>query len=226
MREKRNVLSCVRESYINLMSLCAAVCCWLFFTCHFPPEPTYTVCVCITNKQLTGGKRNEERLFKYFTFTVCTGMLLSSSTTTSSSQAATLWQIIYYFGENIQTVNPRFSRIFLIFALRSFIPRGWIILLSLWLRAYTVSIAEPLWIRKRRRKLGKWSKSLRWKLFALKMSLWVMHFLYASSASSGESYCLDFATFVFMWFLFSSSSSTRLSSVCRYSFSFSFHFYK
>lgn len=27
-----------------------------------------------------------------------------------TSQAATLWQIIYYFGENSQTLNPRFPR--------------------------------------------------------------------------------------------------------------------
>lgn len=127
MRKKRNVLSCVRELYINLPSLCATA-------CILPVSLLqHTVCVCLHHQQPTGGSRNEEGLFKYFTFTVCTGMLLSSSTTTSSSQAATLWQIIYHFGENIQTVNPRFSRIFSIFP-SSFLHPTWLdyfILLSL-----------------------------------------------------------------------------------------------
>lgn len=58
-------------------------------------------------------------------------------------------------------------------------------MLSLWLlRIYTVwlfNIAEDGRNKAKRKKLGKRSKSLRWKLLALKMSLWNMHFLYAVS---------------------------------------------
>lgn len=113
-------------------------------------------------------------------------MLLSFSTTTSNSQAATLWQIIYYFGESFQTVNPCFHVL-------SFCP-------SLRLLTWRIKLPEPLTARiqfsficlfallsrrrwgekNKKKKLGKWSKSLRWKMFALKMSSWVMHFLYVS----------------------------------------------
>lgn len=151
--KEKNVLSCVRESYINLPSLYATA---KLLLVVFATSPRHSV---FDHQQPTGGKRNEERLFKYFTFTVCTGMLLSSSITTSSSQATTLWQIIYYIGENIQTVNPRLSRIFLIFS--AFLPTHVVVYTS----AFDCVRIHFQWLyrcfHRKRRKLGKRSKSLR-----------------------------------------------------------------
>lgn len=66
-----------------------------------------TLCVCLL-------ATSTEKAFEYFTCTY-TGVTAATQPTTSASQAATLWQIISYFGENSQTVNPSLFTYFLDF---------------------------------------------------------------------------------------------------------------
>lgn len=164
----------------------------------------------------------------------CVFFLTAPTPTASSAQAATLWQIIYYFGENPQTVNPQFFTYFL----SCFSP--------VHLADYT---AQPLTACKQTRngfalpkhgevpkeKLGKRSKSLRMEIaciknvavsYAFPLCFFIVEScrerrerLRARSSALDSTFPLLFDIFfsIFMWFLV---SSARLSSVCRYKFAF------
>lgn len=124
----------------------------------------------------------------------------------SSTQTATLWQIIYYYGENIQTVNPAFHVFSSLFC-PSQCSSAFHCVFANKFQMNSHDYDDDDWEERSERKAGKWSKSLRWKLLALKMSLWVMHFLYVRGWSPELRLAISFSI-ISMWFLILSRAQT------------------